>query len=117
MCIRDSRGAIPTIPIPPPDKMLFAIDDTAGTVTLSFALDPSYGGDLVYIFNLTRGDASDGGVVDTAGAFTSEPFPGQREDQIDILFRRIYGNGDDAFGDVCLMLRDPPLDFNDLCPY
>ena len=118
-CIPD-RGAIPTIPIPPPAAMMFAIDDAAGTATLSFTLDPViYAGDLVYIFNLTRSGVPPvtGGVVSATGDFMSEPFLGQREDQIDLLFREIDENGDDAFASLCLFLRDPPLmEVRDECP-
>ena len=117
-CIPD-RGAIPTIPIPPPEAMMFAIDDAAGTATLSFDLDVTYADDLVYLFSLTRGDLGPQGVVDAAGDFVSPPFAGQREDQIDLLFREIHENGDDAFASLCLLLRDPPdgiMSIRDECP-
>ena len=107
---------IPTIPIPPPDQMNFTIDDAASTATLSFDLEPMYAGDVVYVFNLTQADVSVGGVVDAAGAFTSAPFPAQREDLIDILFREIHEDGDDAYGELCVILRDGPLSEADRCP-
>jgi len=111
---RDPNRTIPTIPIPPP--MVFDIDETAMTATLSFDLSVDFAGTYVYILNLTQSDVvTYNGRCDVNGDFTSLPFGAVLDDQIDITWRKIYADGDE-FVSTCVLLRPPPLTIDDLCP-
>jgi hypothetical protein len=103
----------PTIPIPPPqvEDVTFALDEPNMTATFEYTGGEPYADGFVYVFNLTQGVGPRVARFDAVGHVMTEAFPGARDDEIDIAFRR-----DDAISTLCVLLRPPPLSPAELCP-
>ncbi len=91
----------PSIPIPPPDasSISFDHDDVSGTATFSYAVDPDFGGSLVYVLNRDKGV----GVIDTARSDgtvgPTDPFMADIGDRILITF-----DLGDQLASICVLL-------------